>query len=361
MAMQSERPWSYPTREHRLPASGEPDLATKVAFLSDPMAFPGHPASVTRIETHFAWVFLAGDRAYKLKKPSQLRGADWRSTAAREIACREEMRLNRRLSPSTYLSVEPLIQTPTGLKIGGEGRAADWLVVMRRLAEQRMLDTILAARTLVTADLDSVLQFLVQFYSTCVPEPLCPNTYLRRVRSRIAEAITALNRPDSGVPSTMADQLGTALSVAFEFLERELADRVRAGRIVEGHGDLRAEHICLGPPVQIIDALEVHDKLRRLDRAEEIAMLALECERPAAEWAPSYLRDQYRRIGSDPISDRLFGFYMALRAANRAKLAIWHLDDPAQFPDPTPWQAIALSAAAAALRHCQLATGGRQE
>jgi aminoglycoside phosphotransferase family enzyme len=336
---------------------GAADTAAKIAFLSNPAAYPDCPARVEVRETHFAWVFLAGAHAYKLKKPSHLRGADWRTTEARELACREELRLNRRLSAPTYLAVEPLVATPSGLRIGGPGRSVDWLVAMRRLDERRMLDSVLAAGTLTRSDLDAVLQFLVDFYNSRTPLPFVPEVYLRRLVARIDEALAALRRADVALPVARIEPLALALRSAADALRPQLAARAVGGHIVEAHGDLRAEHVCLGPPVQVIDALEVYADLRMLDTAEEIAMLALDCERRSAPWVPEYLRDGYRRLVPDAVSDSVFGFYMALRAATQAKLAVWHLDDPAQFPDPAPWRERALAAVGSALRHCHAAIG----
>ncbi len=342
-------------RDARPIGSMDEVTAAKVAFLSDPASYPDHPPRVVRRETHFAWVFLAGSRAYKLKKPSHLRGADWRTTEARELACREELRLNRRMSASTYLAVEPLVETASALRIGGSGHIVDWLLVMRRLDERRMLDRVIAAGKLNAGDLDAVLAFLVDFYRSRDPLPFAPDTYLGRVRSRLDEALTTLQRPELRLPGERIAPLARELIGAFESLRPELAERATGHHIAEVHGDLRAEHVWLGPPVQVIDALEVYADLRMLDTAEEIAMLALDCERAAARWAADYVRDQYRHLASDPCSNRLFEFYMALRAATHAKLAIWHLDDPQQFPDPAPWRARALRAVAAALRHCRAA------
>ena len=333
-----------------------PAAAAKVAFLSDPASYPEHPSRVEVVETHFAWIFLAGARAYKLKKASHLRGADWRTTEARELACREELRLNRRLSAPTYLGVEPLVAAASGLRIGGTGRVVDWLVVMRRLDERRMLEAVLVAGTLTRADLDAVLAFLVSFYQSRDPLPFAPDAYLRRVAVRMEEALSALQRTELGLPSAPVAALTRELRAAFAALRPELTGRAAARRIVEGHGDLRAGHVWLGPPVQIIDALEVYADLRMLDAAEEIAMLALECERPATAWAPAYLRDRYRSLAADIFSNELFEFYVALRALTQAKLAIWHVDDPAEFPDPAPWRERALSAMGSAQRHCRLAT-----
>jgi uncharacterized protein len=324
----------------------------KIAFLSDPGSYPDRPAQVTVIETHFAWVFLAGTRAYKLKKASHLRGADWRTPQAREHACREELKLNRQLSPLTYLEVEPLVRTPAGFRIGGDGIAVDWLLVMRRLDEGRMLDAVLAAHTLTRSDLEALLEFLVSFYKTRTPLPFTPQAYLRRVASRMEESLRALEHPRAALERTDIERVASALRAAFTSRSAQLRERATHHHILEGHGDLRAEHVCLGPPVQIIDALEVYADLRMLDTAEEIAMLALECEHHGADWAAACLREHYRALTADPCADDLFEFYMALRAVNQAKLAIWHFDDPEQFPDAAYWRDRARSAVAAALRHC---------
>ncbi len=326
--------------------------AAKLAFLSDPGSYADAPAQVAVIETHFAWVFLAGACAYKMKKASHLRGADWRTPQAREHACREELQLNRQFSPLTYLRVEPLVWTGAGFHIGGKGEVVDWLLVMRRLDERRMLEAVLEAATLTPADLDGVLQFLVSFYESRPPLPFSAETYVRRVGARLEEALQALEHPCAALERTEIERIARVLRTSFASRKAELGDRSAQHHILEGHGDLRAEHIWLGPPVQIIDALEVYADLRMLDTAEEIAMVALECERHGARWAATYLREHYRALAADPCGDELFEFYMALRAMNQAKLALWHLDDPEQYPQAVRWRKRARDAIASALWHC---------
>ena len=70
----------------------------------------GRP-DVLRRETHMSWVFLAGDRVYKLKKPVHFPYLDFSTLERREAACRAELRLNRRLAPDIYLNVVPLTES----------------------------------------------------------------------------------------------------------------------------------------------------------------------------------------------------------------------------------------------------------
>lgn len=339
------------------PPEGPKSQLECVSFLSEPRHHSPAPQRVEVVETHFAWVFLAGEYAYKLKKATHLRGADWRTIDAREHACREELRLNRALSPWTYLGVEPLTGTDGGLRIGGAGPVRDWLLVMRRLDSARMLDAVLRAGTLTADDLERVLAFLVAFYRSRTPLPFTADRYLGKLGARLEEALGALAAPAAALPADEVAGAGVRLRAMLAQLRGPLGARATQGHVVEAHGDLRAEHVWLGPPVQVIDALEVYADLRMLDTAEEIAMLALECEQQSAPWAARALRDRYRALTGDPVSDAVFAAYAALRAVTHAKLAIWHLDDPAQFPDPAPWRVRARAALAAAVHHCPVPLG----
>jgi uncharacterized protein len=139
-------------------------LAKKVDFLSDPAAYAGVSATVETIETHMSWVFLVGERAFKLKKPVRFAYLDFSTLAAREGNCRAELTLNRRLAPGVYLRVAPLTLTSEGsLKLDGEGEVIDWLVVMRRLPVDRMLDTLIAGHTLDMRAVDRLAEALARF------------------------------------------------------------------------------------------------------------------------------------------------------------------------------------------------------
>src|SRR6185312_7889638 len=120
------------------------DLTAKVAFLSEPTAFRVATA-VQTVETHMSWIFLTGDRAFKLKKPVKFPYLDFSTVALREKYCRAELALNRRLAPDVYLRVVPMtLNEGQRLQIGDGGEIVDWLVEMRRLPSDRMLDRLIA-------------------------------------------------------------------------------------------------------------------------------------------------------------------------------------------------------------------------
>ena len=120
--------------------------------------------------------------------------------------------------------------------------------------------------------------------------------------------------------------------------------------VVEGHGDLRAEHVWLGPPPCVIDFLEFSRALRLFDPAEELAALSLEIERLGHPLLAAELVSRFRSASGDYVPEAIMSFYRSHRAATRAKLAIWHLGDP-QFPNTRPWVARAHSCLKDALRH----------
>lgn len=303
-------------------------LAEKVAFLKCPESYPESPGAVEPIETHLAWVFLTDRHAYKLKKPACYSFLDFRSLAARRRDAEEEVRLNRRLAPDVYLGVVALVMDRQGgLALEGEGVPVEWLVKMRRLPRSRMLDFAIASGSVDAAALEAVAQLLATFYRQAAPVVVTPAAYRRQFQEEIAGDARALAEPRYGLP---AEAIARTAAGQHRFLERwpELLDvRASAGRIVEGHGDLRPEHVCLGPPPVIIDCVEFNRDFRILDPADELAYLGLECERLGAEGIGTAVLARYGALTGDHPAEALVRFYKSVRALLRAKLAAWHLDD----------------------------------
>ena len=322
------------SREHASPGEslaadvGAATLEQKVEFLSRPSAYAQSAAGVSRRETHMSWVFLAGDRVYKLKKPVRFPYLDFSNLRRREGACRAELRLNRRLAPDVYLDVMPLRATPRGLAIGEDGPIMDWLVVMRRLDEAQTLEHAIVDRRVKPWQLDRLIATLVQFYRRAGRVFLSPAVHLRDWHQSLSDNLRLLLDPRFGLPLGLVRRVA---SVQRRFLCRQgkaLAARVRHRSIVDGHGDLRPEHIWLGDPVRIIDCLEFNPRLRAVDPFDEIAFLGLECGRLGAAWAGQYIRRGVKRGLLDGISEDLFLFYRCHRAMLRARLAIAHLMEP---------------------------------
>lgn len=335
-------------------------LADKVAFLCDPRSYPQRTPHVETVETHFAWIFLTAEHAYKLKKPLRHAQMDYRSLDAREQGCRDELRLNRRLAPTVYLSVVPLCLRDGALVLGrsdrvsGRDHVVDWLVRMRRLSARQMLDRALAEGRIGKREIGRVVDVLMPFFERAQPTPFEPAAYAARCERRIANNHRAFRKHRARLPDSLVEQVRAAQR-AFVADARD----VLAGRgtcVVEGHGDLRAEHVHLGPTVSVIDCLEFDRDLRLLDPAEEIALLALEITRLGYGKLADELACQFFSACRTPPHVAVFRFYQSHTATTRAKLAVWHLDDP-QFPDARPWLARARSLLTDALKYAQDAIG----
>ena len=319
--------------------TGDPGLAAKVAFLSRPESYAEPSRTVVTVETHMSWVFLLDQHAYKLKKPVRLPYLDFSTEALRRAACTDEVRLNRRLASDVYLAAVPLTFTAGhALAIEGAGRIVDWLVRMRRLPAERMLDRMIAARTLTADDVGRVVRRLAAFYRACAPIPTSAEAYLQRFAAGIGENLRELARPAYGLAAADVEDLCERQRAALDRHADALAARARAGRIVEAHGDLRPEHVCIEAEPQVIDCLEFSLDLRSLDPVDELGFLTLECERLAAGWVHARVFAAFAEATADTPSPALVAFYQSYRAAIRAKIAAWHLNDDG-IHAPAKWTA----------------------
>lgn len=333
------------------PAMTRLSLAVKVAALRDPAAYPEATRGVEAVETHMSWVFLTEMHAYKLKKPVRYDGLDFRSVSARRFYCQEELRLNRRLAPAVYLDVVPLVACGDGrLRVGGRGTAVDWLVKMRRLPADAMLDALLARGAATPAQMHGVARRVAAFHRGQPAAPLDAGGYRALLLRHIEEYARDLCEPAGALPRARVEALCAQQRTLLAAFSAWLDARVAAGRIVEGHGDLRPEHVYLGEPPAIIDCLEFSAELRWLDAADEVGFLALECERARAAALGRILLQSWRDASGDTVPDALLHFYQSSRACSRARLAIRHLRE-ARYRGSPVWRRRAMRYLALAERH----------
>jgi len=315
----------------------EPALAAKIDCLSRPETYDRRPPNVVCRETHMSWVFLAGDEVYKLKKPVRFPYLDFSTLERREAACRAELRLNHRLAPDIYLDVVPVTAKNGALSIDGEGVPVDWLVHMKRLDERFMLDNMIGDKSLGVIHLDRLIDTLARFYHSADPVLLPPAVHLADWRQSVAFNRRILLDRRFGLPAGLVRRIDQAQRRFLQRRSRLISARLRHRRIVDGHGDLRPEHIWLDDKVRIIDCLEFNARLRIVDPFDEIAFLDLECDRLGATWAGRYIRRRMTHVFRDGPADELFTFYRCHRATLRARLAIAHLLEPSpRTPEKWP-------------------------
>ncbi len=319
--------------------AGRIGLEEKVAFLSDPAVYPQRPRTVTRKETHMSWVFIGDRYVYKLKKPVRFPFLDFTTIERREAACRAELHLNRRLAPTVYVKVATLTQSGEGLALDGPGRVIDYLVVMRRLDERLMLENAILDDRLDRSALDRLASRLASFYRKVRPSLIEPASFLADWRNKVAENRRILNDARLSLDFGMLTRIDRAQRRFLDECSDLLVERIAQRRIVDGHGDLRPEHIWLGNPLAVIDCLEFSPALRTVDPFDELAFLDIECRRLGADWPGPYLVRQVGRQLADRIAGPLFAFYRCYRASTRARLAFAHLLEPhPREPDKWPKQ-----------------------
>ena len=314
-------------------------IEDKVAFLSRPEAYPNGVESVEMKQTHMSWVFLTDTHAWKLKKPVRSEYLDFSTPEKRRRNCEREVRLNRRLALDVYRGVVPLTVGGQGnLQLDGQGEPVDWLVCMRRLPSERMLDQVIARHAVCEEDVLKLASVLAAFYKKAPPIRMTVRQYRKQLAADLQAIRDELTKTRYGLPANLVESI---IRSELEFLQQNstlLDDRVRAGKIIEAHGDLRPEHICLERQPVIIDCLEFNRKLRRLDVASELAFLALECERLGAPGIGELIFGKYSEETGDRPSDGLLAFYKSYHACVRAKIAIWHLKDDG-IKDRASWTA----------------------
>jgi uncharacterized protein len=319
------------------PSAGEVSLDEKVAFLSRATSYAPPVRPVACLETHMSWVFLAGEEVFKLKKPLRFPYLNFSTLARREAACRAELALNHRLASDVYKAVVPIRRSSCGLAIDRGGDVVDWLVVMRRLDWRQTLECALKKGRLATWQLDRLVSTLAQFYRHASAIFVSAENHLHNWQHSLACNRSVLLDPRLCLPGGLVRRVDRAQRL---FLARRsvlIADRVRHRQIVDGHGDLRPEHIWLGDPVRIIDRLEFNRGLRAVDPFDEIAFLCVECERLGCAWAAEYIKRRARLTLSGGLSHELFTFYRCHRATLRARLTIAHLLEPdARTPEKWP-------------------------
>ena len=250
--------------------------------LSRPEAYPSAPSRIERVETHISWVFLTDDEAFKVKKPVDFGFLDFRTLAARRAACEAELRLNARLAEGVYRGLVPVRRDAEGRHALGEGpgEIVDWAVRMRRLPDARRADLMLARGELGPSHVDRIAERIAKFHAACpanaetarfgMPEAISTSVEenFRQVGPALADYVAA------GEATEIQRAQRADLAARRATFERRAAD----GRVRDGHGDLRLEHVYFEDDgsVCVIDCIEFNDRFRFGDVAGDVAFLSMD-------------------------------------------------------------------------------------
>jgi aminoglycoside phosphotransferase family enzyme/predicted kinase len=299
------------------------DLPDHIRAMRAPDFYPHPVTQVSLRETHISWVFLTGSLVYKVKKPVDMGFLDFTSLVRREHFCRQEVTLNRRLAEDVYLGVVPITREADGYRLEGGGRTVDFAVKMRQLPSAETLKRRLPEGRLGAEALERLAATLARFYEAAatggaVDAVGSPATLAQNCEENFGQtAGSAGLRFDRRTWEVVA-------AATRGFLENHAGlfqERVAGGRIRDGHGDLRTDHVYLTDHgIRIVDCIEFNERFRCADVACDLAFLAMEMDEEGYAAQAADLIDAFVRRSGDLQLYALLDFYKCYRAMVRLKV-----------------------------------------
>jgi aminoglycoside phosphotransferase family enzyme/predicted kinase len=291
------------------------------AFLTDPATHGGRP--VRRIDTHSGVVFLAGDRALKVKRAVRFPFLDYSTLAKRHAACLAEMDVNRPFAPELYLRVLPITRSADGrFEIDGAGDPIEWAVEMRRFDENQTLDHLADAGRIDAALADQIARAVAAMHSRA---PVVDyEAWLAALQSFLDQNAEALRERPDLFPREVADALDRAVQAAFARLRPLLVERGRRGLVRRGHGDLHLRNIALieERPVPF-DAIEFDPMIAAGDVLYDLAFLLMDLVERGLKGPANVVLNRYL-LQTGRLEDlaglAALPFFLSLRATIRAKV-----------------------------------------
>ena len=307
----------------------EPNLPPLIQALLDPARYPGDVAQVELVQTHISWVLLAGELAYKIKKPVKMAFLDFSTLAQRHRCCQDELRLNRRFAPDLYLEVVGIYNTTDDPQWHGEGAPLEYAVKMRRFKEENRLDKVCSQHALRPQHLSDLAEALVAFHATAAIAP--PESRFGSapcIMTPARDNFADLHRLRANVTvQSRLEALQAWTEAQFTQLAPLMAARKQAGRVRECHGDLHLANLALiNQRVQMFDCIEFNEDLRWIDVASEIAFTYVDLlahQQPGlANWFVNEILCRNGDFEAVPV----LRFYAVYRALVRAKVATLRAD-----------------------------------
>jgi aminoglycoside phosphotransferase family enzyme/predicted kinase len=319
------------------------------AYLSDPASFGG--ASVKRIDTHAAVIFLAGASAYKVKRAVRFPFLDYSTLEKRKEACEAELRINRPLAAEIYIGVVPIMREPDGrLAIGGGGVPIEWAVQMHRFDESATLDHLAAAGRIDSSLADALARAVIAAQGawasataeaeetkaeetkaeerkadeTKAEETVAPLRWINALADYVEEHVAAFLQAPELFPPAEVEAFAVASRAAYGRIHALLCERGRRGFVQRIHGDLHLGNIVLldGRPV-LFDAIEFSPLIASGDVLYDLAFLLMDLSGRGLEPAANIVLNRYlteRQRGEDLDALAALPFFLSMRAAIRAKV-----------------------------------------
>jgi aminoglycoside phosphotransferase family enzyme/predicted kinase len=304
------------------------DFPVILSALSRPEAYP-HPAEPVEVhQTHISAVFLAGPWAYKIKKPVSLGFVDFSTLEKRHYFCTQEVRLNRRLAPSVYRGVVPVVRAGKGIQIGGGGEVVEWAVQMERLPEPARLKEAVLQGTADTNLMARLACRIAQFHATAARDPQIASFGRYDAVAENARENFRQTLPHQGhtVRPVVHTRLWVRMEQVLTGLEAMIEARADRGVPCDTHGDMHLDHVYIFPDrpepddLEIIDCIEFNERFRFADPVADMAFLVMELLFWGRRDLATAFADAYFTAAADPEGQELLRLYTAYRAMVRAKV-----------------------------------------
>ena len=307
------------------------NLPLYVQAMLKPDIYPQRPASVELLQTQMSFIFIAGDYTYKTKKPVNLGYLDYTTLEQRERLCRQELELNRRLSPGAYLEVVPISQSGQDFKLGGKDNVIEYAVKMKTLPRDRMMDVLLPAGRVTPDMLKQVALKMADFHSRAATSDKI--SYFGSQEAVKINAKENFDQTEKYIGKIIPQHVYSFIKErSWRFIEDNSAlfqQRVASGRVRDCHGDLHAQHICFAKDdIYIYDCIEFNERFRYCDVASEVSFLSMDIDRYGRADLSRAFADAYIQASHDSGIAQLTDYYKCYMAYVRGKVACFKYDDP---------------------------------
>jgi aminoglycoside phosphotransferase family enzyme/predicted kinase len=292
-----------------------------IRFLTAPQSYG--VKQVATVHTHGAIVFLAGDRAYKLKRAVRYPYMDYSTVERRRAMCQREIEVNRRLAPELYLEVRDIVRGSDGklhFSPPASGQLIDSVVVMTRFSQTALLGKLCARHRADPALMRLLAGEIAAFHKSA---ELAPTVNFADVTRAVVEENISLLRAARIFDGAAIEEFVTALKEGFDHCQTLLLKRSRSGKIRRCHGDLHLNNIVvMGNKPVLFDAIEFNDDYVFIDPIYDVSFLLMDLERIGERKLAHVLFNRYFELVPDDEGIALLPLYLSLRAAIRAHVAV---------------------------------------
>ncbi len=306
------------------------DLPSLQKALLKPEIYPDHPRAVKFIETHISLLFLTGNYVYKVKKPVDFGFLDFTTLEKRKFFCEQEVKLNRRLSPTVYLGVVTIAKEGNRIVLDGKGELVEYAVKMRQIPEELLMDKLLEKKQVTPKMIEAISEKLVKFYFAAETNDLIKSfAKPERVKQDTDENFEQTRKYiGMTIPWEVYEEVKNRTDDFFRTKENIFHQRIAADRTRDCHGDLRLEHIFWEDEISIFDCIEFNERFRYTDVAADIAFLAMDLDYHGRQDLSAHLIDTFVGGSGDHGLMEVLDFYKCYRAYVRGKVESFRLDDP---------------------------------